>query len=209
MPASEKAPIKAVSILEKIKEPFSIKSIKFKPQATSKDKNSALMVAFIDARDVEDRLDNIFGPAGWQFSVAQLQGSKVASVIGTLMIKFGEAWISKSDVGEASQDESSYKAAVSDALKRCAVQFGIFRYAYDLKFGWAKAVGGTDYKKEYERPVVPYHSLSDSDKICEDCGADIPPEVESRDGSMRDAGELICQTYYKRGRILCKNCVGK
>lgn len=194
-----------MNVIDKLREPFSIKSIKFKPQSTNKDKTQCLPVAFIDARDVSQRLDDVVGATSWEFSIQVIPDAKIASVIGTLRINFGDNWVHKSDVGEASQDITSYKAAASDALKRCAVQFGVFRYAYDLKFKWVELDG----RKMKEKPILPYWALSDSDKICESCGDHIGEYVEDNAGNKKDAGEWISQVYYKTNKIVCYKCAIK
>jgi hypothetical protein len=45
--------------------------------------------------------------------------------------------VTKEDAGEASQEDEPLKSAVSDALKRAAVHFGIGRYLYYLPRVWA------------------------------------------------------------------------
>ncbi len=42
--------------------PFSVDRVSWKPQAVSRDKKRALAVAYIDARDVAQRLDDVVGP---------------------------------------------------------------------------------------------------------------------------------------------------
>lgn len=193
-------------LMKLLAEPYSIKSVKFKPQAVAS--NSALMVMFIDARDIQNRLDSIFGIDGWQFEVQPIakSDSKVASAVGKLSVKLGDTWVTKSDVGEASQNEASYKDAVSDALKRCAVHFGIFRYAYSLKFPWSKKVGGGSEKyPKFENPVIPYDFLPESDKVCEHCGEHIPETVTGNKGTV-DGGVAICKSYYATEQILCVSC---
>jgi len=62
------------------------------------------------------------------------------SVVCRLSIRSGEAWITKVDVGSPSEQKDPgdrHKAAVSDALKRAAVKFGIGRYLYSAPPQWA------------------------------------------------------------------------
>lgn len=84
------------------------------------------VVAYLDARAVQDRLDAVCGPLGWAFDwapVATNDRGEVVTAKGTLTI------------AGASTFEPS-KGAVSDALKRCAVQWGIGRYLYELPAVW-------------------------------------------------------------------------
>lgn len=195
-----------LEVYNKLREPFSIKLIKFKPQSTNKEKTQCLPVAFIDARDVSQRLDDAVGPHNWEFHIQEvIQNAKVASIVGALRLKVGTEWIQKSDIGEASQDITSYKAAASDALKRCAVQFGVFRYAYDLKFEWTELNG----KKMKQKPALPYWALSESDKTCEACGVHLDEYIEDNTGNKKEAGSWISQVYYRTGKILCYECAVK
>jgi hypothetical protein len=135
--SSEKAATETVdinAITEALARPFSKEEIHVKPQTVSG--NRALVVAFVDARVIQDRLDDVLGVMGWQDSYEPLPDG---SVVCRLKIKIGNEWITKEDVGGQSEqpDEGDRrKAAFSDALKRAAVKFGIGRYLYRLKPQW-------------------------------------------------------------------------
>jgi hypothetical protein len=81
----------------------------------------------VDARVVAQRLDDVLTPAGWQFTWTHLPGENV--VHGRLDID-GTV---REDAGypNSDNDDEPMKAAVSDALKRCAVLFGVGRHLYD------------------------------------------------------------------------------
>src|SRR4051794_22299442 len=122
------------SLFEQLTEPFSTAEIKWKPQVMRG--NRALAIAYIDARAVEDRLDQVFGVDGWQDSYHMLPNG---NVVCKLRVKIGTEWIEKSDVGSQSDqpDEGDRtKSAFSDALKRAAVKLGIGRYLYRLPQQW-------------------------------------------------------------------------
>ncbi|MBF9050665.1 recombinase [Roseobacter sp. HKCCD9010] len=97
-----------------------------------RDGYAALALAYIDARDVMDRLDNVCGPEGWQDSYEE---TSTGRTICTLSIKIGDEWISKSDGAGGTQVEAE-KGGLSDALKRAAVKWGIGRYLYRLDSPW-------------------------------------------------------------------------
>ncbi|MAG36845.1 MAG: hypothetical protein CL878_11470 [Dehalococcoidia bacterium] len=94
-----------------------------------------LLVAYVDARQVFSRLDELFGPEGWQTSYGVLD-TESGAVECTLTIE----GISKSDVGypNRSGDEEPLKAAYSDATKRAAVQWGIGRWLYEEEPQWVE-----------------------------------------------------------------------
>jgi hypothetical protein len=114
--------------------PFNPKDVKFKPQMVKN--NRALAMAYIDARLIQDRLDEVLGVENWQDKYDFLPDG---SVVCRLRLKLGGRWITKTDVGSPSEQPDSgdrVKAAVSDALKRAAVKFGIGRYLYRLAAQW-------------------------------------------------------------------------
>lgn len=85
---------------------------------------------YIDARQVQDRLDAVIGPGNWSVYFTVVDGAAHA-VEATITI-FG---VSKSDVGypnapDRDDEVEPLKAAYSDALKRAAVQWGIGRFLY-------------------------------------------------------------------------------
>lgn len=124
----------AKAIGELLREPFSAESLGWKPQATKG--NRALAVAYIDARDVMDRLDKVVGVENWQDEYTPLPNGQVMC---RLSVRFGTEWIAKTDVGGESEQPDKgdrEKAAFSDALKRAAVKFGIGRYLYSMPAVW-------------------------------------------------------------------------
>ncbi len=93
-------------------------------------------LATLDARAIQDRLDEALGVLGWQDNYKVLPDG---SVMCRLRIRLGEQWITKVDVGGQSEQPDGgdrTKAAFSDALKRAAVKFGIGRYLYRLPQQW-------------------------------------------------------------------------
>ena len=94
-----------------------------------------MALAYIDSRDVQDRLDQVCGPAGWQCRYPHA-GQKTVCEIG---IRVGNEWIWKAD-GAGDSDVEAEKGALSDAFKRAAVKWGIGRYLYDLDSPWVAIV---------------------------------------------------------------------
>lgn len=118
----------------KLADFFPASEIKWKPQSVKGARCFA--VPYITARIVMDRLDLVVGVSGWQDEYTLLPNG---SVLCTLRVFDGQQWISKSDVGsesDQSDDGDKLKAAVSDALKRAAVKFGIGRYLYAFPKEW-------------------------------------------------------------------------
>jgi hypothetical protein len=121
-------------LAEALQRPFTEDEVKFKPQ-TAKG-NRALAVAYIDARLVAARLDEVFGPGGWESGVVVMPSG---GVLCTIRVVIDGNWVKREDFGAPSDQKDPndrLKAAVSDGLKRAAVQFGIGRYLYGIDCGW-------------------------------------------------------------------------
>ncbi|MFQ3651080.1 MAG: Rad52/Rad22 family DNA repair protein [Gemmataceae bacterium] len=147
----------APDVAEALARPFDPKEIHWKPQAVQG--NRALVVPFIDARLVQDRLDEVVGVTGWQDHYEPLPDG---SVVCRLQIRVGDEWVTKEDVGGPSEqpDESDRrKAAFSDALKRAAVKFGIGRYLYRLKPQWVAY--DPQMRQILDTPVPPSDQVAD------------------------------------------------
>jgi hypothetical protein len=111
--------------------------------------NRCLAMAYIDARLIQDRLDEVLGVENWEDAYRILPDG---SVMCRLRCKLGDRWITKTDVGSPSEQPDvgdRLKAAFSDALKRAAVKFGIGRYLYRLPASWV------DYDPVKKQIVAP------------------------------------------------------
>lgn len=84
-------------------------------------------VAYIDARDAMDLLDEVVGPENWQSKYELINNVLFCHV----SIKIGDEWVTKSDCGTESNTEKE-KGQASDAFKRACVHWGVGRFLYDL-----------------------------------------------------------------------------
>jgi hypothetical protein len=98
---------------------------KWKPQVCGE--YGTVMVAYVDARQCQDLLDDVCGQSGWQ-SRYEVINSNLFCGIG---IKNENEWIWKYDCGIESSMEKE-KGEASDAFKRACVQWGIGRFLYSL-----------------------------------------------------------------------------
>lgn len=110
---------------------FPLDAIHWRAQTVTKDGTKALALAYLDARDVMDRLDSVLGPENWQDRY-EFNGPRT---ICYLSIRIDGEWITKAD-GAGDTDVEAEKGAISDSLKRAAVKWGIGRYLYDLGNVW-------------------------------------------------------------------------
>src|SRR5262245_51165010 len=157
---SPKVDERVEALMERLAAPFDSTEVKFKPAVVSG--NRALALAYIDARVIQDRLDEVLGVTGWQDEYECLPDG---SVVCRLRLKIGDEWITKMDVGGPSEqpDEGDRrKAAFSDALKRAAVKFGVGRYLYRLPSLW---VDYDPQKRQFVRPpTLPPAAMPQPDK---------------------------------------------
>jgi hypothetical protein len=130
-------------ILAALAAPFPPYTISWRVGATNKEKTKGMALAYIDARDVQDRLNQVCG-VFWQCRHSDAGGGKLACDIG---IKVGEEWLWRGDgAGETEvttegptreqQVDMAQKGAFSDAFKRAGVRWGIARYLYEIDSPW-------------------------------------------------------------------------
>jgi hypothetical protein len=121
------------SIFERLAAEFPRDAIHWRSQQLMQSGNKALALAYLDARDVQDRLDQVCTPAGWRNSVIETGAGRVLS---TIEILIDGQWIGKCD-GAGNTAVEGDKGGISDAFKRSAVLWGIGRYLYRLPTVWA------------------------------------------------------------------------
>jgi hypothetical protein len=179
--------IRVEELTEALAAPFDPREVRFKPAVVSG--NRALALAYVDARVIQDRLDEVLGVTGWQDEYECLPDG---SVVCRLRLRLGDEWITKMDVGGQSEqpDEGDRrKAAFSDALKRAAVKFGIGRYLYRLPSQW---VDYDPQKRQFARtPTLPPSALPKPKKAAAPVRlkAETARPAATKNGSGKSAGK--------------------
>lgn len=127
--------------LDKLKEPFPIEKISWRVGTTNKkseiartgNKNAkptkGIGLAYIDARDVMERLDEVCGVSSWQDDYPFKGCCKIGINIGS-----GQ-WVWKANGAGETRVEAD-KGQYSDAFKRAGVMWGIGRYLYSMPNIW-------------------------------------------------------------------------
>ena len=127
--------------LTKLREPSPPDDIEWRiAQAGEKNEQVwAKCLAYITARAIMDRLDDVCGPGDWQVEYREGAGHLQAGI----GIKRNDEWVWKWDgtgllaATEGLSGTDAGKGDFSNAMKRAAVQWGIGRYLYKLPEGWA------------------------------------------------------------------------
>ena len=121
--------------LKELTKPFPAEDIEWRVQSSGKkgDKIWALVLAYVTARAIEDRLDAVCGMEGWQ---NDFKDSANGGTLCGISIKCGDEWITKWD-GAGNTEIEAIKGGYSGAMKRAGSQWGIGRYLYNLPVGWA------------------------------------------------------------------------
>lgn len=117
------------AIHAKLSEPFAPERVHWRVGSTTQDKKRGMALAYIDARDVMDRLDEVVGSGNWETRFRDAAGRVVCE-----LTIFG---VTKSD-GAGDTAVEAEKGGISDAFKRAAVHFGIGRYLYRLAAPWVE-----------------------------------------------------------------------
>ncbi len=120
------------NIFEKLKAKFDEKDLEFRVGATNSDKTMGLALAYVQARAIQNRLDEVLGFENWKVSYREIRDGFLC----TLSIRINNEWIEKED-GANITDFESVKGGISNAFKRVASSgFGIGRYLYNARNSW-------------------------------------------------------------------------
>lgn len=127
--------------------PFPANKIHWRCGARTKKKDKAIPLAYIDARDVMKRLDDVMG-FDWQDRYPLSDSGLLICDIG---LKIDGEWIWRANGAGDTQVEAE-KGKASDAFKRAAVMFGIGRYLYSIPNQWLEI---DQYSKFTRTPTLP------------------------------------------------------
>lgn len=126
----------AKAIMEKLQAPFKEDEIEWKVQrcGISNNKPWVMVCAYIQARAIQNRLDEIFGCFGWADEYRNTNND----VICRLGVNTPEGWIYKEN-GASNTGYEAFKGGISGAFKRVASSgYGIGRYLYNLDEQYAE-----------------------------------------------------------------------
>lgn len=128
-----------ISNLSELAAPFPPADIEWRIGQSGKKGDGSVWAkafAYITNRAIMQRLDDVVGAENWRNEYRDwLAGNTLCG----LSIKVDGEWVTKWD-GSEPPDTEPVKGALSAAMKRAAVQWGIGRYLYDLPEGWCQVV---------------------------------------------------------------------
>ena len=124
-------------IAKKLQAPFPQEQIDFRVQSCGISNNRpwAMVLAYVQARAIQRRLDDVFGWDGWTEEYRSQDGNMICR----LGVRLNDgSWIYKENGASETQVEA-FKGGISGALKRAAASgYGIGRYLYDLTESFAQ-----------------------------------------------------------------------
>lgn len=125
----------------RLRDPFPAEDIEWRIAQVGKKGNGELwakVLAYITARAIQERLDEVFGVDGWK---NQFRTGPNGGVVCRIYFRGSpEAeWCWRED-GAENTDIEAVKGGLSGAMKRAGAALGIGRYLYNLDEGWAEIV---------------------------------------------------------------------
>jgi hypothetical protein len=149
--------------------------LEWKPGSVRKDGSKAMLMAYMNARAIMDRLDEAVGPDNWWDSY---EAGPSGGVVCHLTIRTEHGPVTKTD-GAENTDFEPVKGGISNALKRAASRWGIGRYLYWLDTGWSQVLTG------YPEWGTPYVNITKDKKRIGYCLTPVLPEWAVPGGSGR------------------------
>lgn len=163
-------------ITKALLEPFDPFDIEWRVQQAGETngKKWAMVLAYVTNRAIMERLDSVFGIAGWSNEFVPMPDG---GIICGIQCKIESDWLTKYDGADKTNIEAT-KGGLSNAMKRAAVQWGIGRYLYRLETtfvelhqgktqsaddipAYVKDLGGRHY---FKRPALPSFALPKGDQ---------------------------------------------
>lgn len=154
-----------------LQAPFPASEIEFRVQSCGISNNRpwAMVLAYVQARAIQRRLDDVFGWDGWTDEYRAQDNNMICR----LGVRTENGWIYKENGASETQVEA-FKGGISASFKRVAASgYGIGRYLYDLTesfaecttekpknmSGWNKATTKDKKTIYWKTPILPEWAL--------------------------------------------------
>jgi len=178
-------------VLRELTRPFLDEEVEWRVDRTTAANNGrpprAYLLAYLTLRGVQQRLDSAVGAHNWS-NQTQVYPTACHVGIGILIRK---EWVWKWDgAGQRSMhgdqaDLHQGKAAVSDAMKRAAVQWGMGRHLYDLPDTWV------DVSPNYPKGVPKCRVVYVSDRRRNIRGYCVAPSIRELQADLLGVEDLV------------------
>jgi hypothetical protein len=117
-------------IMAALRAPFDEKDYEWRVQSEVANGTKVRVLCYVQARAIQNRLDEVVGAFGWQADYVTGPDGGVLCKLSILNRETGE-WVMKAD-GASNTDIEPVKGGISGALKRAGSAWGIGRLLYDL-----------------------------------------------------------------------------
>lgn len=151
--------------------------------------------AYIDARDIRERLVQVVGEGNWQVNYEEMtRGIKC-----TIAIHCENTWLERSDAAgwaenKSGKEDNTLKTTITNSFKRAGMAWGIGEYLYGFGDLWSPQVDDEAHwgepgwwnagKHWFKSPVIPDHFLP----LCERTGID-PEEIAKVEEQLKVISE--------------------
>lgn len=121
---------RTVFALDVLTQPIQPDEMEWRVQQQTKT-GKLIIVPYLTNRTVMERFDRQFGWDGWQNDIVEIQDGFLCRITARVSDQDGSViTVTKTD-GANRTDIEPIKGGISDAMKRCAVQFGLGRDLYN------------------------------------------------------------------------------
>ncbi len=216
------APERIRDVVAALAAPFDVAHIKWRVTntATLGSRNGPVLrgqvLAYADPRAYTDRLNEVFGPAGWtrDYTVQMVQNFErkergatewtiTAKIVVTCKLTI-HGLGAHSGLGEEWADnENAGTAAEAQAFKRACSCFGLGRYLYDLEGQWMDL---DEHKRPIEKPRLPDWAVPNGHAVPHANATQRPSDTRApgKDGTgvKRDGG-LFRKEMLEQVQALC------
>lgn len=132
-------------MLQRLAAPFPESAVKWRAAMSGisgKGEAYVLAVPYIDARAIQDRLDQVVGAENW---MAEYRQGANNGTMCKLSLRINGQFVSKEDGADLSEIEP-IKGGISNSFRRAAVVWGIGRYLYKLNQMYGTVAENGAYK---------------------------------------------------------------